>query len=256
MFARRKHRRDRRSGPSPGPPEPGRCAGRPTISFPKGANVNDRTWERIERSRECGRTPPATEAGADSSERRSLRHGQAATRSGDRDEEHAAADALPERPELRRHAAEELWLSAPSWDSQPRSAAPRDGPDDGDSSGKGRDRGRRGAGGWRACTAIRARRQDLTHQARGPDRALRVRGRRGHRLLRSIERRRARRRGPRAISEVARRRDERLSARLELAFRTSRPRTAQGCRTAPTRPTRARRRSIRYERGSRPPSPG
>ena len=80
----------------------------------RGDRVNERTWERIERSRERWdvlrhpfyRRWSAGELTADELARYSGQYRHAveaiATMSA------AAADALPERPELRRHAAEEL----------------------------------------------------------------------------------------------------------------------------------------------------
>jgi pyrroloquinoline-quinone synthase len=83
-------------------------------SFAKGASVNERTWDRIERSRERWdvlRHPfykrwSDGELTADELARYSGQYRHAveaiATLSAD------AADALPERPDLARHAAEEL----------------------------------------------------------------------------------------------------------------------------------------------------
>jgi pyrroloquinoline-quinone synthase len=87
----------------------------------KGANVNERTWERIERSRERWdvlrhpfyRRWSAGELTAEELARYSGQYRHAveaiATMSA------AAADALPDRPELRRHAAEERG-HVPLWD--------------------------------------------------------------------------------------------------------------------------------------------
>ena len=189
MFARSgRTARDRRSGPSPGPPEPGVMLAAPTEpAFRKGANVNDRTWERIERSRERWdvlrhpfyRRWSDGELSAEELARYSGQYRHAveaiATMST------AAADALPERPELRRHAAEELG-HVRLWDGFVEACGgdAADAPTPETARVRARlDRGRRRARDAGAPVRDRERpAADLTHQARGPARALRLRRRR------------------------------------------------------------------------------
>jgi pyrroloquinoline-quinone synthase len=81
--------------------------------LPKGANVNERTWDRIERSRERWnvlRHPfyvrwTAGELTADELARYSGQYRHAVEAIATMSD--SVADRLPERPELRRHAAEE-----------------------------------------------------------------------------------------------------------------------------------------------------
>ena len=210
MFARSgRTARDRRSGPSPDRPSPGvMLAVRPSQLSERGERERQDLGANRAQPRAVGRTaPPLLPALVG---RRAERRGPGPLLGpvpprgrGDRDDEHRC-----------RRRAPRASRAAPSRGRGARPSAPlgrlrrglrrgrRGRPDDRDPRVRaGVDRGRRGARDAGAPVRDRERpAADLTHQARGPDRALRVRGRRGHRLLPGpLEpRRRARRRGPRA----------------------------------------------------------